>query len=46
VAVEAPAAAGDDAAPRRARRPRRSRNRDEGEHAGENNADEPAIAAQ
>ena len=46
VAVEAPAAAGDDAAPRRPRRPRRSRNRDEGEQAGEDNADEPAIAAQ
>lgn len=46
VAAEAPAAAGDDAAPRRQRRPRRSRNREEAENAAEDNADEPAIAAQ
>lgn len=46
VAGQAAAVAGDDAAPRRPRRPRRSRNRDEGEQVAEDNADEPAIAAQ
>lgn len=46
VAGEAPAAAGNDAAPRRPRRPRRPRGGDEGEPAAEDSSDEPAIAAQ
>lgn len=46
VAGETPAAAGNDAAPRRPRRPRRPRGGDEGEPAADDNSDEPAIAAQ